>query len=479
MKAENPEAYKKLAEAGIMVGHTVKIGGRENRADIGIPYHSTVKFFNPEKDTPEAVHAVARKLSFDVPDPKTTKIEPGVFKDRLGNDVYVIKLHGEHADKIKQNNGKFSHMGFPATFEYTPHVSVEKKTWDGIVASKATTAHEAGIEFGPAQLKQGHKTLATYNHIAKPDVADQHKVLDQPKKLAASEKLDESLGKSNYGPAKMGLYSANDNARRKMDRTSDTVDAAGPNKTVKATTPSFRQQAAHEAKQARMKSKANPVRVYSEAEKKAFAKKTGQTVYKPPRKLAASEASVGQPLSKGVMKQLGTAAAMASAIGLASPTPNAAPAGMDNVSHKQSHYDKNHMLNAIAQVESSGGKFANHRALGGMHNGEHAYGKYGLTPIVIRETVRLHPELKNKHQKVVGLSGQDLHHYMQDNPGLEETIAQKHLARLEHHFGKNPEKIGYAWLNGITGTYKANKENEDIKNHWHVTKIRNAYGKGI
>jgi hypothetical protein len=374
LKAENPEAYKKLAEKGIMVGHPVTIGGQDKRGDIGIHYHTTVKFFNPEKDAPEAIHNVAKQLNFIPPDSKKTRIEPGVFKDRLGNDVYVIKLHGEHADQIKGHNKKFDHMGYPSTYEFHPHISVEKAMWEKIVASKAQTAHEAGIEFGPAQLRQGSEVLATYKHnpIAQPEATP-----------------------------------------------------AAP---------------------------------------------------KEPEKLAASE-----EMQKGI-KEWGTAASLATAVAGMTPTqianpaiPQGNPATVEQAK-PQSTYSREKMLQAISSVESSGGKFANHRMLGGIHEGESAFGKYGLTPMVIRETVNMHRDLKSKHSKIVGLKGSDLHHYMQDNPGLEDEIAQRHLARLEHHFGQNPAEIGHAWLQGIRGTHKAKKENQDIHDHWHVKKIKTAYG---
>lgn len=367
LKAENPEAYKKLAQQGIMVAHPVSINGQSSRPDIGIGYHTTVKFFNPEKDHPTSIHDVARTLKMIPPNPETTGITPDMFKDRFGNDVYVIKLHGEHADQIKANNSKFSHMGYPATFAHQPHISVDKNTWDRIVDSGAKTAHEAGISFGHAQLKQGHKVLATYKH---------------------------------------GIH--------------DEPSVEG-------------------------------------------------------KRLAASENIQGEQLSKGI-KQIASAAAIAGAIGL-SPIHSATPSMITQNQQAQHNYNSGKMLRTIASVESSGGKFTNHRMLHGQQEGEHAYGKYGLTPLVIRETIKMHPELKKKYGKVQALEGHDLTHFMQDNPGLEDKIAEKHLARLEHHFGKDPAKIGYAWLEGIRGTYKAMKENKDINSHWHVSKIKEAYGR--
>jgi hypothetical protein len=366
IKAEDPEAYKKLAEKGIMVGFPVTIDGQTHRADNGIGYHSTVKFFDPEKDTTDQVHEIASKLPLNPPDPKKTRIEPGVFKDRMGNDVYVLKLHGEHADQIKEHNSKFSHMGFPATFQYTPHVSVDKATWQRIVDSKAETAHDAGIKFHPAELKQGHTTVKQY----------------APPKQQVEEDL------------------------------------------------------------------------------------------------AASEKAELESLEKGTLANIGAAAAIATAVA-GGTIKEATPSLMDPAQQHQQHamsYSSKRMLSTIASVESSGGKFTHHRQLSGpIHDGERAYGKYGLTPAVIRETIRLNPELKQKHGKAALLQGDDMHRYMQDNPQLEDKVAARHLARLEHHFGHNPEKIGYAWLQGITGTHKAVKEGKDISSHWHVSKIKDHY----
>lgn len=140
-------------------------------------------------------------------------------------------------------------------------------------------------------------------------------------------------------------------------------------------------------------------------------------------------------------------------------------------------YSSKRMLNTIAEVESKKGKYQEHKPVGGMHQGESAIGKYALMPATIRDTIHMNPDLRAKHARAMNLRGDDMRRYIEDNPGLEDTLAQKHLSRLEHHFGQNPEKIGYSWLNGIKGTYRAQKENRDIKNHWHVAKIREAYEK--
>lgn len=367
LKAENPQAYKATAEKGLMLAYPAKIRGQENRPDI-VPYHVTIKMFDPQKDTSADAHGMARDMRFSGIDPKNTFISPEVLKDRFGNDTYAIKLSGPHHEQIVKARQKLANMGYPNHSENHPtHITVDKKTWDSVFASKPRTAEDAGIEFGAAQLRQGRNVLSAYKGSPQPEqIADRHKV------LAASEKL------------------------------------------------------------------------------------------------------TGEPLSKG-LKEIASAAAIAGVIGLASPSKIADTSTADASHH--SDYNSSKMLRTIASVESSGGKFANHRMLGGIHNGDSAYGKYALTPIVIKETIKMHPELKSKYSKAQTLEGQDLKHYMQDNPGLEDKIAEQHLSRLEHHFGKDPAKLGYAWLEGISGTYKAQKENKDIQNHWHVKKVKDAYGR--
>ena len=494
LKAENPAAYKKLAEEGIMVAHPVSIKGQSTRSDIGIGYHSTVKFFDPSKDHPEAIHDVARGLKMTPPDPHTTGITPSMFKDRFGNDVYVVKLHGEHADQIKENNSKFSHMGHPSTYNFTPHISVDKATWEHIVDSGAKTAHEAGIEFGHAQLKQGHKVLTTYKHGGTSAAAPQPE-----RKLAASEKMSgEYMAKGQRGDWKSEGYkishSSQDDRPDHKDPKSNSffVDAhdssgnrAGRALFIHHTDGGIFPASSKVESDHQRKGLASAM--YEHAEKvsgKVLRPESGtlgegQTNSavalwsQPNRPFGKSEDL--QPLEKG-LKQSVTAAAMASMIGLASPTAANPSSEVPQQASYQSKYDSGKMLRTISQVESSGGKFINHRMIGGKEDGDQAFGKYGLMPNTIRETIYMNRDLKSKYGKAANLDGADLHHFMQDNPGLEDQIAQKHLARLEHHFGKDPAALSYSWLEGIKGTYKAKKDNLDFKKHWHVKKALKAYG---
>jgi 8-oxo-dGTP pyrophosphatase MutT (NUDIX family) len=161
-KAEDPEAYKKLASTGFLLAHPVKIKGQSHRPDNGIGYHSSIKFFDKEGDSESAAHKTASSLDHQHIDPKKVKIEPKVLKDLNGNDVYAIGMKGPHADKMKEHHEKFGHMGHPETYKWGAHVSVPKSVHDEIKSKGHKTAHEAGMEFGHPELKRGPKVLQTY-----------------------------------------------------------------------------------------------------------------------------------------------------------------------------------------------------------------------------------------------------------------------------------------------------------------------------
>ena len=110
-----------------------------------------------------------------------------------------------------------------------------------------------------------------------------------------------------------------------------------------------------------------------------------------------------------------------------------------------------------------------------MHHGESAFGKYGLTPVIIRETIQKHPDLRQRHSNLLNLRGQEFQNYMQKNPKLEDTIASRHYDRLKRHFGNDVGKLGFAWLNGVVGTHRAIQNGVDINSHWHALKVKQAY----
>lgn len=428
------QSYKEQAKNGCDVLFHVSIKGREMLVD-NIPLHMSIKIFKSmdEFDLDELKEYV-KEHDISSPDPQSLIFEPIIFEAETSKlKYYMLKIDGLHP-KYKALYDKYDKVG-NVYKQFMTHVTIDKELYDDI-KENGITADD--IEFGHLVLEEGAGN--THCDFGK----------------------SENFGKSDYGPKKLDLYSHADNARRKESRTGEVANV-GPNKAVRAAGPTRSETAEHQARLDRQKSKKNPVKVYSPKERKKLARKMGV--------LAASE-----DMSKGIKHAIaGLAVAGAMTAGPAAHAPQQPP-------HKSAvsanHYDSGKMLNTISAVESSSGKNTHHHPAGGIHRGESAIGKYGMMPNTIRETISMHPDLKNKYSKATSLRGDDIRRYMEDNPGLEDAVAQRHLKRLEHHFGKDPAKIGYAWLEGIRGTYKATKHNQDINRHWHVKKIKDAYSKG-
>ncbi len=181
-----------------------------------------------------------------------------------------------------------------------------------------------------------------------------------------------------------------------------------------------------------------------------------------------AEFNKSEDMEKGIGSKLASVA-----LGTASLLANPAKTPSFNNPKPPSTYSSQKMLRTIASVESSGGKNTNHKP---TSHGT-AYGKWALMPDTIHETIKMNPKLRAKYGKATKLNGQDLTHYMQDNPGLEDQVAEQHLKRLEHHFGQDPKKIGFGWNQGITGTNRALKQKKDIDSHPYTQKILETYSK--
>lgn len=161
-KNEDIETYKRFAEEGMDLMFPVKVGGRSHRPDINIIYHLTIKLFDTTKDKLEHVMEVASKLVMNPPNSRKVDIEPTTLKGRTGNTMHVIRIHGKHADEIKDHHSKFAHLGYEEKYDFSPHITVDEETWNSIVNSKAKNAHEAVIEFMSAELRHKEKIIASY-----------------------------------------------------------------------------------------------------------------------------------------------------------------------------------------------------------------------------------------------------------------------------------------------------------------------------
>jgi hypothetical protein len=520
-KAENPQAYAKLAREGLLLGHPVKIKGHEKRTDNGIPYHTSIKFFNKESDKPEHAHEAASKLHMEVPNPKEVGIEPTKIKSREGDDIYAIKLHGPHADKLKEHHKKFSHLGHNENYDYHPHISVSKETHDEIKAKGHKTAHDAGIEFGPAELKRGPKTLETYHpKMKKSEESGQESGQESGHMSRLKHPSNLNLDKGNKDISEKSLSDIQRDTAwtwasraaacyEKLAKTGDwkwktdaeeyrheAVEHAAligdthPHvlEEIHKALEKYRNVSEKEAMDKAEECEAPPLTkpysseaqrrwAHTAAGKKALGGEAGVHEWdeatkgkKLPEKVGKSES-----LEKGAVKNALTAGMMAGALASAAPSEAKAPAhgGLHPTvsASPNTGYSREKMLNAISQVESSGGKNVHHKPTS-MGT---AWGRFAEMPDVIHDTIRLNPDLKRKHGKALRLQGENLNRYMQDNKGLEDLIAQKHLERLEHHFGHNPEAIARAWNTGITSTNRAINHKENIELHPYVKKFKQYY----
>jgi hypothetical protein len=141
---------------------------------------------------------------------------------------------------------------------------------------------------------------------------------------------------------------------------------------------------------------------------------------------------------------------------------------------------KHRFLSSVQEVESRSGKDTEHASIeSGPLKGQRAYGKYGLMPITIQETVKSHPDLKRQYGKILNLNHQQVHGYMKAHPHLEDEVAGRHTDRLIHVFNGDVDSMAMAWLNGIAGTVRAKQNGKNLKDHWYVKRIRAASGKPL
>lgn len=179
---------------------------------------------------------------------------------------------------------------------------------------------------------------------------------------------------------------------------------------------------------------------------------------------------------KSTLAAIGMAAAVAGTpTGLGSPPSPPVP------TQAQHHgLVKQKFLSSVKQVESSGGKNTQHETVeSGPLKGQTAYGKYGLMPVTIQETIKNNPNLKARYGKILNLNHHQVHAYMKAHPHLEDEVANKHASRLVRVFNGDMDSMAMAWLNGITGTLKAKEQGKNLSDHWYVKRIRDAASKPL
>lgn len=554
--------YAKLASEGMMLAYPVKVNGKDKRPDIDNIYHSTIKLFDTTKDHAHKAHEIAQRLSLNPPDAKDMQIEPVTLKGRTGYTMHALKLKGPHTQKMQEHSAKFEGMGFPQNRPFEPHITVDKALWDHIKNNNIKNAHEAGIEFGPAELRKGPTVVKTYHHQKdsnEPKVPDHgdftskvkapvtktervlgEKPLMKPyvseaqrrwahtangkealggnagvhewDEATKGKKLPERVSKSEtlktknaselahhwYSTAYPGQAPTKDEKEDYKDMVNKhhkgdwkekhiSLNDIEPHHSGHDSSKEFEHEYAQKRKSGshfpHIIAKPHPTKtgkfVTVDGQHRVnAAKQAGDTHIKAYVPHHEGSLNKSDELQKGALKNVGVALGMAGALAAGSPHTEAgdrAPASVSSFkTTTSSPYNHKKMLNAISQVESSGGKNTNHKPLS---NGDSAYGKYALLPNTIKDTIKAFKDLKAQHGKALALTGPTLHKYMTDHKGLEDAIASRHLAHMEHRLGNDPSLISHAWLNGIQGTLNAKNKGEDIKNHWYAKKVKDAYDK--
>jgi hypothetical protein len=402
-------------------------------------------------------------------------------------------------------------MGHKENYEFHPHISVPKSVHDEIKAKGHKTAHEAGIEFGPAELRRGPKTLQTYHPKMKKseeieDIKHPSSLnLDKGEKDISEKSLADiqretawtwasSRAAACYEKlAKTGDWKWKTDAEEYRHEAVEHAALIGDThphvlEEIHKSLEKYRNASEEKALDKAEECEAPPLTkpysseaqrrwAHTAAGKKALGGEAGVHEWDEATKGKKLPEKVGkaEDLEKGAVKNALTAGAMLGA--LAAPQHTAAKIPSQGPLHPQvsaapnTGYSRDKVLNAISQIESSGGKNVHHKP---TSQGT-AYGKYAVMPAVVHDTIRLNPDLKKLHGKALRLQGQNLNNYLQDNPELEREVVNRHLSRLEHHFGHNPEAIASAWNAGITGTNRALAGKQDISKHPYVQKFKQAY----
>lgn len=199
---KDAQTYKKLATEGMDLMWPVKLKGKANRPDIGIAYHVTIMLFDVKNDTPEEAHKIASKLDLHTPDAKELKVDLATMKGRTGYNLYNINLNGPETKRIEELYREFSSMGYHNGYKFQAHITVDKDTWDEFKSDNGKTAEEAGIEFLPAQLRQGDEVVEDYGGLNK---SEKDTDIRKNEMRITPEEIDkvEEAGTMNGGPVKL------------------------------------------------------------------------------------------------------------------------------------------------------------------------------------------------------------------------------------------------------------------------------------
>jgi hypothetical protein len=136
--------------------------------------------------------------------------------------------------------------------------------------------------------------------------------------------------------------------------------------------------------------------------------------------------------------------------------------------------DVSGFLNAIQQIESSGGKNFNHPTMeSGLQAGDTAMGRYGMMPNTVREVAnraRMQGALDPDMKRIAGMDdGSLMKSEMEAHPEVEQRFAETLAKHLLKKF-PNEQEAAYSWNQGHNLTPEA-VEKRNYKDSDYVQKF--------
>ena len=133
-------------------------------------------------------------------------------------------------------------------------------------------------------------------------------------------------------------------------------------------------------------------------------------------------------------------------------------------------------LEKIAELESSSGKNLEHKTMqSGIHKGTSAIGRYGMMPNTVDEVIRRATRTGDpsvEMQKLSAMSPDEKKLYLQQNPELENQLAESLAGHVLEKQGGDEEKAAYSWLYGHNLSPEKVQE-RDYSNSPYVQRFRN------
>ena len=143
-------------------------------------------------------------------------------------------------------------------------------------------------------------------------------------------------------------------------------------------------------------------------------------------------------------------------------------------------------LNAISQIESSGGKNFNHKEIeSGMHQGHRAIGTYGLMPNTVKEMdnrMRRDGLTLEDAQAIQEMAPDAMKEYIESNPEYEKRLAEYMAGHVLDKQMGDEEKAAYSWFQGHNMSPESidsqgYKDHDYVKKYNKFNKLKSILGK--